>query len=93
MTERRKIVTKVEYTIKNKVGLHARPASLFVKKANEFESDITIEANGTEIDGKSILSVMSLGAGKGTCVIIGADGKDEEDAVAALVQTLDAFED
>lgn len=86
-------MTKVEYTIKNKVGLHARPASLFVKEANRFESDITIEANGTEVDGKSILSVMTLGAGKGTCVIIGADGKDEKEAIDTLLQTLDAFED
>lgn len=83
----------VEYTVKNEVGLHARPASLFVKKANEFECDITVEANGNKIDGKSIISIMSLGAGKGTDIVISADGADEEAAIDALVSTLDAFED
>ncbi len=82
-----------EYTIKNKVGLHARPASLFVKKAGEFKSDIVIEANGKSADGKSILSLMTMGAGQGTAIMISADGEDEQQAVSALISTLDSFKD
>ena len=82
-----------EYTIKNKVGLHARPASLFVKKAGEFKSDIVIEANSKSADGKSILSLMTMGAGQGTAIMISADGEDEQQAVSALISTLDSFKD
>lgn len=70
--------------VTNKTGLHARPASLLVNKANEFESNITIEYDGREANGKSILGVMSLGAGQGSEIIIKAEGPDEEDAGKAL---------
>jgi Phosphotransferase System HPr (HPr) Family len=82
-----------EFTIKNKVGLHARPASLFVKKAKEYSSKISIAANGEEVDGKSMLSVLTLGAVKGTLIVIKADGDDEKEAVDALIETLNGFED
>ncbi|MCI2062070.1 MAG: HPr family phosphocarrier protein [Eubacteriaceae bacterium] len=82
-----------EFTIKNKVGLHARPASLFVKKAKEYSSNISISAKGEEVDGKSMLSVLTLGAAKGTLIVIKADGDDEEEAVDALINTLNSFED
>ncbi|MDD5987444.1 MAG: HPr family phosphocarrier protein [Eubacteriales bacterium] len=84
---------RISYTIHNKVGLHARPASLFIKKANEFDSDISIELGEKKIDGKSILSIMTLGAGQGAVIEITADGKDEDDALRELVTTLDSFED
>ena len=84
---------RISYTIHNKVGPHARPASLFIKKANEFDSDISIELGEKKIDGKSILSIMTLGAGQGAVIEITADGKDEDDALRELVTTLDSFED
>ncbi len=71
--------------IKNNTGLHARPASMFVKKASEFKSDIIIAANNKEANGKSIMSVMSLGVDKGTNVSIKAEGIDEEEAVKDLI--------
>ncbi len=82
-----------DYRIKNKVGLHARPASLFVRKAGAYKSDVRIRVFDQEIDGKSILSVMSLGIGHGTDIQILAQGPDEEAAVEALIETLDSFED
>ena len=73
--------------------MHARPASLFVKKAKEYSSKISIAANGEEVDGKSMLSVLTLGAVKGTLIVIKADGDDEKEAVDALIETLNGFED
>lgn len=72
------------YTITDELGIHARPAGLFVKKAGEFASAITIEKDGKEVDAKRILGVMGLGAKKGAEVIIKAEGADEDAAIAAL---------
>jgi len=80
---------KAQTVIKNATGLHARPASLFVKKASEFKSDIKISTDEKEVNAKSIMSVMSLGAGKGTKVSILAEGIDEKKAVLELVKFLD----
>ena len=75
---------KQEVVIKNKAGLHARPAALFVQAANRFESDIVVQ-NGTErVNGKSIMGIMILAAGKGTKVSIEANGKDAQEAVDEL---------
>lgn len=84
-------MTSTKYTISNKVGLHARPASLFVRRANEFQSRIHIRTEQMDIDAKSILSVMSLGAGRGTVIEIVAEGPDEKQAIHALVEVLDSF--
>jgi phosphocarrier protein len=81
------------YTIHSKVGLHARPASMLVKTANDFESRVHIRTEEMEIDGKSILSVMVLGAGCGDEIEIIVDGPDEEEAMAAIIATLDGFLD
>lgn len=70
--------------ISNESGLHARPAGVFVKKASEFKSDVSIEFNGKKINGKSIMGVMSLGLSKGNEITIIANGEDEQDAVNAL---------
>lgn len=72
------------YTITDEQGIHARPAGLFVKLAAGFTSTITIGKDGKEVDAKRILGVMSLGAKKGSEVVIKADGEDEDAAVEAL---------
>ena len=73
-----------EFRIVNKRGLHARAAARFVHLASTFESSVTVSHEGEEADGKSILSLMILGAGPGTSVAIRTDGPDEGDALARL---------
>jgi len=82
-----------KYTIHSKVGLHARPASMLVKTSNEYESRVHIRTEDMEIDAKSILSVMVLGAGFGDEIEIIVDGPDEEQALEAIIETLDGFLD
>jgi phosphocarrier protein len=79
-----------EVAIKNKFGLHARPASLLVKLAGGFTSEIQLIKDDTEVNAKSILGVMMLAAGPGNTVIITADGPDEEEAVKALADLIDS---
>ncbi|MDD5496431.1 MAG: HPr family phosphocarrier protein [Candidatus Omnitrophica bacterium] len=74
--------------IKNKQGLHARPAALFVQIANKFDSDITVSKGKKKVNGKSIMGIMMLEAGKGAHVIITADGEDAELAVKELEELL-----
>lgn len=68
--------------------MHARPASLFVKVASRFESDIMVEKDGTEVPGKSIMGIMTLQASRGTKLRIIAEGEDAEDMIAALVELI-----
>ena len=75
---------EVTVEITNESGLHARPATAFAK----FASKLTIAANGKTADAKSILTVLTLGATKGTSVVLTADGADEDDALAALSEFL-----
>lgn len=70
--------------IKNKAGLHARPAAIFVQIANKYDSDITVRKGKETVNGKSIMGIMMLAAGKGDKVSICADGDDAMDAVAEL---------
>ncbi|NLP18149.1 MAG: HPr family phosphocarrier protein [Firmicutes bacterium] len=70
--------------IKNKSGLHLRPAAEFVKKANEFQANITLERGGKVVNGKSIIHVQALGVRQGMTINLRAVGVDAEDAVAAL---------
>lgn len=81
------------YTIQNSIGLHARPAALFVKQATEFDAKIKVLKDNKEADAKSIISIMALGAKKGTNIMITAEGPDDEKAVNALVKLLDSFTD
>ncbi len=74
-----------EVTVNNQVGLHARPATFFIQKANEFKSSIWIEKEERRINAKSLLGVLSLGVVKGSTINIVADGADEEEAVTTLV--------
>ena len=74
-----------EATVNNQVGLHARPATFFIQKANEFKSSIWVEKDERRVNAKSLLGVLSLGIVKGTAINIIADGADENEAVDALV--------
>ena len=73
-----------EVTINNEVGLHARPATFFIQKANEFKSGIWVEKDERRVNAKSLLGVLSLGITKGTTLTLRADGSDEKEAIAAL---------
>ena len=74
-----------DVVIQNQVGLHARPATFFIQKANEFKSSIWIEKEERRVNAKSLLGILSLGIVGGTSIKIIADGADEEVAVEALV--------
>ena len=76
-------ITK-ELIILNKLGIHARPAALFVKTANRFACDIFVEKDGEKINGKSFMGLMMLAAGPGSKVIVHAHGADASQAVAEL---------
>ena len=73
-----------EVAINNEIGLHARPATFFIQKANEFKSSIWVEKDERRVNAKSLLGVLSLGITKGTVVTLMADGVDEKEAVDAL---------
>lgn len=77
-----------EVLVSNQVGLHARPATFFIQKANEFKSSIWIEKDERKVNAKSLLGVLSLGITRGMNVTIIADGADEEDAVISLVELI-----
>lgn len=79
-----------EVVVKNKAGLHTRPAAAIVKTAAKFKSDFFIEKDGIEINAKSIISVMTLAAPKGAKLKLKFKGVDEQEAAAALVKL---FED
>ena len=78
-----------EVTINNQVGLHARPATFFIQKANEFKSVIWVEKDDRRVNAKSLLGVLSLGIVKGTTISIVADGVDEVQAVETLADLID----
>ena len=78
-------MTSGDVLIQDEVGLHARPAILFVKTANRFASRITVRAGDKQADAKSIVKVIGLGARKGVTITITAEGDDEAEAVAALI--------
>ncbi len=76
--------------VQNQVGLHARPATFFIQKANEFKSSIWVEKEERRVNAKSLLGVLSLGIVGGTTIRIIADGNDEETAVDALVSLVES---
>lgn len=71
-------------TMQNGVGLHAGPASLFIRKANSYKSSIWVEKDDCRVNAKSLLGVLSLGISKGTTITLIADGADETEAVSGL---------
>ena len=77
-------------TINNQVGLHARPATFFIQKANEYRCSIWVEKDDRKVNAKSLLGVLSLGIVKGTTITIVADGVDEEEAVKTLISVIES---
>jgi len=72
------------FTIRNRLGLHARAAALLVKTANKFASEVTIEKDGLEVNGKSIMGILMLAASKGTKITLKVEGKDSVQALQTL---------
>ena len=75
-----------DVVVRNRAGIHTRPASMIVRTASRFAADFTIEKDGYEINGKSIIGVMTLAAEQGSTVRLVFDGTDEEAAAAAIEQ-------
>jgi phosphocarrier protein len=82
-------MVKRNVTITNNIGLHARPATFFIQKANSYKSSVWIEKDDRKISAKSLLGVLSLGIAQGMTVTIIADGQDENDAVEGLYNLID----
>lgn len=78
-----------EVILSNDTGLHARPASMVVREANKYESEIKFIKEDKEYNGKSIMSILSMGAIKGDAIVIRALGKDEENAVVELKEFIE----
>lgn len=74
----------MEIEIKNKLGLHARPAAMFVRVANQYSSEITVEKDNEQVNGKSIMGLMMLAAGCGSILNVTAQGDDADEALKAL---------
>ena len=79
-----------EVLINNQVGLHARPATFFIQKANEFKSSIWVDKDERRVNAKSLLGVLSLGIVKGTTITLIADGSDQEEAIETLSKLIDS---
>jgi len=86
-------VIKKKIIVKNKQGLHARPAALFVQIANKFDSRITVSRDAEEVNGKSIMGILMLGAEKGSAIVIEAEGDDAHLALAELERIVTSEED
>lgn len=71
-------------TVKNRAGIHARPASLIAQTANKFSSEITLEKDSIEVNAKSIMGVITMAAGYNTTVVLKVSGEDEQEAIAAI---------
>ena len=76
-------------TIRNRYGIHARPAALFVRTANQFVCDIEVEKDGLVVSGKSIMGLLTLEGSEGTVLTIRAKGPDAKEAVAALAELVE----
>ncbi len=79
-----------EVVVHNQVGLHARPATFFIQRANEFKSTVWVEKDERKVNAKSLLGVLSLGITRGTSINIIADGSDEQEAVSVLTELVDS---
>lgn len=84
---------KKELIVKNKQGLHARPAAIFVQVANKFDARITVRHDDEEVNGKSIMGILMLGAEKGSLIVIEADGIDAEKALEELGRIISSEEE
>ena len=79
-------MVKHDVTITNNIGLHARPATFFIQKANSYKSSIWLEKDDRKVNAKSLLGVLSMGIAKGMTVTLVAEGADESDAINGLVE-------
>jgi phosphocarrier protein len=86
-------VIRKKITVKNKQGLHARPAALFVQVANRFDARITVKREEEEVNGKSIMGILMLGAERGSEILIEAEGEDAELAIIELEKLVTSEED
>ena len=78
--------------VKNKLGLHARPAALFVQLANKFDSQIIVEKDNQKVNGKSIMGILTLGVEQGSPIIIEAEGQDSKTAILELERLVSSDE-
>ena len=78
------VLLRKKIIVKNKQGLHARPAASFVQIANKFDAKVTVKHGNEEVNGKSIMGILMLGARKGSSIIIEAEGDDARSALAEL---------
>jgi phosphocarrier protein HPr len=85
-------MTRLErtFTIRNSLGMHARPAAMVVQAANRFRSDIQFEKDGLQINAKSIMGVLTLAAGRGASVVVVCEGDDAAEALAALAKIFES---
>ncbi len=83
-------MTSKEISIKNSVGLHARPATFFIQKANSFKSSIWVECGDRRANAKSLLGVLSLAITQGTQITLIADGPDEAEALSGLTELVES---
>lgn len=79
---------KTELLVKNRMGIHARPAAMFVKIASRYEAEIFVEKDGERVNGKSIMGLMMLAAGPGSRLVLEAIGVDASQAIEELTQLL-----
>ena len=79
-----------DVVVQNQVGLHARPATFFIQKANGYKSSIWVEKEDRRVNAKSLLGVLSLGIVKGTTVTLVADGADEQEAIDTLTALINS---
>src|SRR2546430_13677947 len=86
-TDKHSAVTR-ELVVTNKLGIHARPAAMFVKTANRFECDVFVEKDGEKVNGKSIMGLMMLAAGPGSKLSVYAEGQDASQAIGELEKLL-----
>ncbi len=77
------------FTIRNRLGLHARAAALLVKTANRFISEVSVEKDGVEVNGKSIMGILMLAASKGSRITVKAEGKDSAEAIRVLGELIE----
>lgn len=86
------MVINKKLIVKNKLGLHARPAAMFVQLANKFDCGITVRKGELEVNGKSIMGILMLAAGKGSQIYIKADGDDARQAIEELEKIISSDE-
>ncbi|MGQ9492951.1 MAG: HPr family phosphocarrier protein [Anaerolineae bacterium] len=80
---------EVTLVVRHKVGLHARPAAMFVQKAKQFKSEILVQKDEREANAKSILSILTLGVNQGSVITVKAHGEDEEQALKVLQELVE----